>query len=145
MLKPFSSFPGDLIESVNVWCLVGSADSQRDRHKSPVPDGERNKNCCTHSWKSLMCFLSGGQLHNPSRSVAKQNPDFSFSCLQTPQYLSCPFQLILIQMEANRWRLEWKLRSGEQLPFPLLPKHCSVLLSHLLLCRSQCSSEHHRQ
>lgn len=49
----------------------------------------------------------------------RPDPEFDFSgfLAHYPQYLFCPFSLILIQMGRSGWKFEWKLLSGQQLPF----------------------------
>lgn len=70
LLKPFSSFPCGLVESVNGWCLVGSADSQGDGDKSPGPRGENKENQRLLENFDVLPFLL--KLQNSCGSVANK-------------------------------------------------------------------------
>lgn len=118
-------------------CLVGSADSRGGRDQSPEPRGENKDNQSLPEKLWWVCLCGNSTIFVEVWHL--KNPEF-LSFISPRIFFFCTFQLISIQMEGNKTEV-W--HGGRFLwiaaPFQSLPGKPSVLLSHLLSCRRQCS------
>lgn len=91
------------------WFLVGFAESQGDRNKSPETCGEKKQS--TVCWKTLMCFL----FETPESLLQIRKIQYFNSVLFSPCcpilniYVAISDSMIQIEIDGS---LEWKLLSG---------------------------------